>query len=140
LSYGVMRFRRWRGGASLAYDECTESSNFIAMSSAFLHRFLDPETRMPRHKAFWVVLGALVAGQMVALALLCSQQVRHAEIRQAAVREHKVAVADCLRHAPGASLVACGGRPARDARLPEPDNLPVASADAKLITLASFTR
>jgi hypothetical protein len=110
------------------------------MSSAFLERFLDPETRMPRHKAFWGVVGALVAGQLVALGMLCSQQVRQAEIRHAVVREHKVAVADCLRHVPGASLVSCGGRPPRDARLPEPDNLPVASADARLITLASFTR
>ena len=64
----------------------------------------------PRDKLFWPVLGALLAGQLLAFWMLCSHQVRKAEVRNATVQVQRVAVADCLRYIPRATLNSCVNR------------------------------
>ena len=72
-----------------------------------LSALLDPKTQMPRSRLFWVVLGAVALAQVVALWLLCSQQVDKAEARQRTLTTEQLALADCVRHRPGATLATC---------------------------------
>jgi hypothetical protein len=55
---------------------------------------LDNSHPSPADKWVWAVLGALVVGQIVALWLLCRQQVEKAELRQAALQAQRVALVD----------------------------------------------
>ena len=64
----------------------------------------------PRDQAFWLGATVLVLGQLVAFWMLCSQQVRKAEVRSAAMQVERVALADCLRHVPNATLHGCAQR------------------------------
>jgi hypothetical protein len=107
------------------------------MSSALLDRFLDPQTRLPRHKGVWAVLGALIAIQLVALWLLCNQQVHRAQARHAEQAEQQVALADCLRSVRGASLGHCRQRLAPD-RAPVPVEVHVATTSGEPATLVSY--
>jgi hypothetical protein len=45
-------------------------------------------------KWLWALLGFLVVGQVVALWMLCSQQVQKAEIREAQLRAERIALRD----------------------------------------------
>ena len=111
------------------------------MTPAFLDRFLDPSTRQPRHKAFWIVLGALAVGQLFAFWLLCSHQVRKAEARQTELQVQQMALADCLRTIPGSTIGSCTRRPAAE-RQPDPApvvEVPVATATAHPATPVSYT-
>jgi hypothetical protein len=65
---------------------------------------------MPRDKLFWSVLATLLAGQLLAFWMLCSHQVRKAEVRNATLQVQRVAVADCLRYIPRATLNSCASR------------------------------
>jgi hypothetical protein len=65
---------------------------------------------MPRDKLFWPVLVTLVAAQLLAFWMLCSHQVRKAEVRDATLQVQRVAVADCLRYIPRATLNSCANR------------------------------
>lgn len=65
---------------------------------------------LPRHQAFWLGATVLVLGQLVAFWMLCSQQVRKAEARNAAMRVERLALVDCLRSVPHATLTSCGQR------------------------------
>lgn len=65
---------------------------------------------LPRDQAFWVGATVLVLGQLVAFWMLCSQQVRKAEVRNAAMQVERVALAECLRSVPHASLTSCAQR------------------------------
>lgn len=65
---------------------------------------------MPRDKLLWPVLLTLVAGQLLAFWMLCSHQVRKAEVRDATLQVQRVAVADCLRYIPRATLNSCANR------------------------------
>jgi len=60
-----------------------------------------------RDKLFWAIASAMVAGQMVAFWMLCSSQVRKAEVRDVTAQVQRMAVADCLRYIPGATLSSC---------------------------------
>jgi hypothetical protein len=62
---------------------------------------------IPRDKLLWPVLATLVLGQLVAFWMLCSHQVRKAEVRNATLQVQRVAVADCLRYIPRATLAHC---------------------------------
>jgi hypothetical protein len=62
---------------------------------------------IPRDKLLWPVLATLVVGQLVAFWMLCSHQVRKAEVRNATLQVQRVAVADCLRYIPRATLNNC---------------------------------
>ena len=65
---------------------------------------------LPRDQAFWLGATVLVLGQLVAFWMLCSQQVRKAEVRNAAMQVERVALAECLRSVPHASLTSCAQR------------------------------
>ena len=75
-----------------------------------LSDLLDPQTQMPRTPAVWAVLGTLIIGQLVALVLLCSHQVRKAEARDTEVQVQRLALADCLQYIPGATIATCTSR------------------------------
>jgi len=79
-------------------------------------------TSVPRDRAFWVAVSVLVLGQLVAFWMVCSQQVRMAQVRRANARVEALAVADCMRHVPNASLASCMQRVA------PPDQQAVATA------------
>jgi len=60
-----------------------------------------------RDRWFRVALVALAAAQLGAFWLLCSQQVRKAEMRDMSLEVRRVAVADCLQYIPRATLNGC---------------------------------
>jgi hypothetical protein len=76
---------------------------------------LEKLAAMPRDKLLWPVLVPLAAAQLLAFWMLCSHQVRKAEVRDATLQVQRVAVADCLRYIPRATLNSCVDRvdPAR---------------------------
>jgi len=55
---------------------------------------LDNAHRSPADKWLWALLGALVIGQIVALWLLCRQQVDKAQVREATLRAERIALID----------------------------------------------
>lgn len=71
---------------------------------------IDPRTQQPRSRMFWLLFGALVAGQLFAFWLLCSHQVRKAEARGNEVLVHQMALADCLQYIPGSTIASCSTR------------------------------
>jgi len=76
------------------------------MPSRPLHKTIDAS----RDKAFWLAATVLVLGQLIAFWMLCSHQVRKAEVRHASMQVERIAVADCLRHVPSATLSGCVSR------------------------------
>jgi hypothetical protein len=77
---------------------------------AILANVIDPRTQQPRSRMFWVLLGALAAGQLLAFWLLCSHQVRKAEARNTEQVVHQMALADCLQYIPGSTIASCNVR------------------------------
>lgn len=75
-----------------------------------LSGLLDPTTRMPRSRRFWVVFGGLILAQLAALWVLCSHQVRIAEARESERTVQQLALADCLQYIPGATIATCNSR------------------------------
>ncbi|HWI80808.1 hypothetical protein [Ramlibacter sp.] len=69
-----------------------------------------------RDRAFWAAATALVLGQLLAFWMLCAHQVRKAEVRHASTQVEQLAVADCLRYLPNATLTSCAARIAPAAR------------------------
>jgi hypothetical protein len=63
-----------------------------------------------RSRMLWLVLGALVAGQLFAFWLLCSHQVRKAEARHNEEIVQQMALADCLQYIPGSTIASCSSR------------------------------
>ena len=78
---------------------------------SLLANTIDPRTQQPRSRMFWVVLGALVAGQLFAFWLLCSHQVRKAEARHNERTVNQMALSDCLQYIPGSTIASCSLRP-----------------------------
>ena len=78
-----------------------------------LPRLLAKTADLPREKLLWMVLGALVVAQLVAFWMLCSSQVRNAELRDATWQAQRVAAVDCLRFLPRATLNSCAGAAAQ---------------------------
>jgi hypothetical protein len=68
---------------------------------------LDKIAAMQRDKLLWPVLVTVAAAQLLAFWMLCSHQVRKAEVRDATLQVQQVAVADCLRYIPRATLNSC---------------------------------
>ncbi|HUR89133.1 MAG TPA: hypothetical protein VMZ74_08605 [Ramlibacter sp.] len=66
---------------------------------------LDRTQPSPADKWLWALLGALVIGQVVALWMVCKQQVLKAEIREAAVQAERIALRDDC--APRAGRATC---------------------------------
>ena len=63
-----------------------------------------------RGRLWWVLLGALVAGQLFAFWLVCSHQVRKAEARHNEEIVQQMALADCLQYIPGSTIASCTSR------------------------------
>ena len=89
---------------------------------------IDPATQQPRSRMFWVVLGALAAGQLLAFWLLCSHQVRRAEARQNEMSVQQMALADCLQYIPGSTIASCTGPEAAPKAARPADQAAVAGA------------
>jgi hypothetical protein len=88
---------------------------FFSMSSYtgvhMLRLLLSQKTAgMPREKLFWAVIGTLVLGQLLVLWQLCSGQVRRAQVHDVLLQVQRVALADCLRYVPKATLRGCERR------------------------------
>jgi hypothetical protein len=75
-----------------------------------LAHVIDSPTQQPRSRMWWVVLGAIAAGQLFAFWLLCSHQVRKAEARQNEVMVNQMALSDCLQYIPGSTIASCSSR------------------------------
>ena len=60
---------------------------------------------------FWAVILALMVAQIAAFWMLCSQQVRKAEVRDATAQQERMALADCLG-APKSTVSSCVARAA----------------------------
>ena len=101
------------------------------MSTTFADA-IDPAPQQQRSRMFWMVLGALAAGQLVAFWLLCSHQVRIAEARQNEMVVQQMALADCLQYIPGSTIASCSIRNdaagARSAQASAPMNRALAGA------------
>lgn len=67
-------------------------------------------------KLFWSLILALMAGQFIAFWMLCVHQVRKAEVRDATLQVERMAMVDCLRYIPKATLNSCAARVASKAR------------------------
>jgi hypothetical protein len=78
---------------------------------------------IPRDKFFWGVIMTLLLAQVVALWMLCSNQVRQAELRNASMRVERTAVVDCLRTVPDATLRTCAVRVAGKAEEQQDPNI-----------------
>jgi hypothetical protein len=61
----------------------------------------------PRARLFWALLGVVVLAQVVALYMLCNQQVRKAQMRDDMVRVRHTAMADCLDYLPKSTISSC---------------------------------
>ncbi|MGV3493830.1 MAG: hypothetical protein ACO1OY_08185 [Ramlibacter sp.] len=82
-----------------------------------------PVFQQPRARMLWLVLGALAAGQLFAIWLLCTHQVRKAEARSNEVLVQQMALSDCLQYVPGSTIASCsrgidGGVQAQAAHAP----------------------
>jgi hypothetical protein len=55
---------------------------------------LDKSHPSPADKWLWALLGVLVVGQVVAIWMLCQQQVDKAEVREAVLRAERIALQD----------------------------------------------
>jgi hypothetical protein len=82
----------------------------VPAMSSLLANVIDPRTQQPRSRMFWLVVGALVVGQLFAFWLLCSHQVRKAEARNNEMLVHQMALADCLQYIPGSTIASCSAR------------------------------
>ena len=67
-------------------------------------------------KLFWTLIVTLLVGQFIAFWMLCVYQVRKAEVRDATLQVERMAMADCLRYIPKATLNSCASRVAPQAR------------------------
>jgi hypothetical protein len=78
-------------------------------------RQLDPADPTPRERAFWLVLAAVAASQLLAFYLVCTHQVRESEVRRTAAVVQQVAFTDCPRAVDGLPASGCapGDAPGR---------------------------
>ncbi|MDB5858065.1 MAG: hypothetical protein JWQ76_1754 [Ramlibacter sp.] len=67
----------------------------------------DDRQQLPQNRLLWGALGALVLVQLVAFWMLCSHQVRQAEVRDTAIAVQQMALADCLQYIPGSTIASC---------------------------------
>lgn len=90
-------------------------------------------------KLFWSIIVVLMLGQIAAFWMLCTHQVRKAEVRDATLKVERMAMADCLRYIPKATLNSCASRVAPQAREASPalaEGAPPAAGRAKQVSIA----
>jgi len=87
----------------------------MPLQSALPSRLASRSGGWSRDRWFRAVLVALVLVQLAAFWMLCSHQVRKAQMRDMSLEVQRVAVADCLQYIPRATLNSCAHRvdPAR---------------------------
>lgn len=73
-------------------------------------QLIDPTADKLRAKLFWAVIGVVLLGQLVAIYMLCSQQVRNAHVRETAIQVQRTAINDCLQYLPNATVGSCASR------------------------------
>ena len=74
-------------------------------------------------KLFWLIVVAVMLAQIVAFWMLCNQQVHRAQARDAALQVERMAMTDCLRYIPKATLHSCASRIASGASPAKPVDL-----------------
>jgi hypothetical protein len=67
-------------------------------------------------RAAFMALGMLAAGELLAVWLVCSQQVRQAEVRREEAAVQQMALADCLQFIPGSTIGSCNAPQVSGAR------------------------
>jgi hypothetical protein len=65
---------------------------------------------LAQNRLFWTAVGALVLLQLVAFWMVCSHQVRQAEVRDNAVAVQQMALSDCLQYIPGSTIASCSSQ------------------------------
>ena len=70
-------------------------------------------------KLFWLIVAGVMLAQIVAFWILCTQQVRKAQARDAAWQVERMAMADCMRYIPKATLHGCASRIASGGASPD---------------------
>jgi hypothetical protein len=68
---------------------------------------IEASTTFPQGKLFWAFIASLIVGQLAAVWMLCSYQVRTAQARHAGVQVVRTVTADCLRYVRNASRDSC---------------------------------
>jgi hypothetical protein len=81
-----------------------------------LPQLLAKKTETSPGKLFWSVIAALMLGQIAAIWMLCTYQVRKAQVRDATLQVERTAMADCLRYIPKSTLNSCAARVAPQPR------------------------
>lgn len=59
---------------------------------------------------WWMLLGGVAIAQLFAFWLLCSHQMRMAEVRHNEAVIQQMALADCLQYIPGSTIASCSIR------------------------------
>jgi hypothetical protein len=75
--------------------------------SAIADALHEDRPQFAQHRLFWAALGALVLAQLVAFWMVCSHQVRQAEVRDTAIAVQQMALSDCLQYIPGSTIASC---------------------------------
>lgn len=60
-----------------------------------------------RSRIWWLALVALAGAQLLALWMVCSDQVRKAEARSNEAVVQQMALSDCLQYIPGSTIASC---------------------------------
>jgi hypothetical protein len=72
-----------------------------------LSQSFDQYADSPRAKLFWFVIAIVVLAQLVAIYMLCNQQVGQAHARDTAAQIQRTALADCLENVPNSTIGSC---------------------------------
>jgi hypothetical protein len=75
-----------------------------------LARLIAKATNSPHDRRMWCVLAVLIVAQVIAFWMLCSHQVRKAEMRNADLQVERIALADCLQYVPRSTMSSCTTR------------------------------
>ncbi len=104
-------------------------------------RLLTASAGWSRDRWFRVALVALAAALLGAFWMLCNHQVRKAQMRDMSLEVQRVAVADCLRYIPHATLNSCVNRvdPSRHDAGTEAAGRRAAAQDAPGASMSSAT-
>lgn len=61
----------------------------------------------PRRKLFWAALAVVAFFQLIALYMVCSQQMQKAQVREATWNAKRGALIDCLTYLPKSTVGGC---------------------------------
>jgi hypothetical protein len=70
----------------------------------------EDRTQLSRNHLLWAALGAVALAQLVAFWMVCSHQVRQAEVRDTAIAVQQMALSDCLQYIPGSTIASCSSQ------------------------------